>query len=995
MNFYYCIPWRFLRNVYDTVRICMLDVAQVDLISQSLTEKSETDMEARKPEGDLEVMKPKQVEVWLDANRDWFEDFFLKGANRDLVEKWLDLHKDEDTASPLSSSSPTNTPSPSSPSPINNPPIQPIPPMSPQTTRRVTLSEPEDKSESNSSDEGIANIPVRPRSGSRQYLRQDFAKARSKTVFSTWAAGTGARDSSMQLDSEPLSPKERAMGDGTGKGFAGRRRLRRASTVPPPQTFASTLSSLLEPRVRLPHRTSITHEAKLQLRSANEREFFLALVKDISHDLDLNSLRGKILSNVGILVDAERVELFLLEGPKGKEVLVSKKRDLSPGVPTHRPTDWLLGFGKTDPEGSLIVKVGESLIGKVAETGRAVKISSPVEEPPCLNDVQPNLGSRAESLLCLPIRNSEDDVIGVALVINKVTGATFSADDEKLLETYLTFCGIGISNAMLFDTYMKEYDRNRKLLEVAHDLFEEQTSLDNVVQKTMLRAQSLLKCERCSVMIIKDPSAETITFSKVFDLPGSTSNGHTNPTFASGDIKLANGIIEQVAISGESVNVSDGQNDPRIDKELDKSIGFQTNSLLCMPIRDNKCQTIGVAQVLNRTDGFPFDENDEQLFEAFTIFCGLGINNTIMFNEVTKAMAKQQVALEVLSYHACTTKQEVRALKDARLPDIKKLKLVRFDFDDFSLEADEMLKASLKMYIQTGFLDKFKISQDVLSRWLLTVRKNYRPVAYHNFRHAFNVQQVMFAILQNTGVAKYLSDIEQLTLLVGCLCHDLDHRGTNNAYQEKSQSPLAQLYGSKATMEYHHFNHAVMILSSQGHNIFGNLSPEQYSEAMNILKHSIISTDLALHFKVRGQFFEMIRNQTHNWNSPQNKELLRSILMTASDVAASTKPWRIQQKIAELVTSEFFDQGDMERKELKIEPTSMFDRSRKDELPEMQLGFIDGVCIPLYESLVHVSVKFRPMLDGVTANRQKWYDLNEQRKRRKKSSYHNSKQGSV
>lgn len=25
---------------------------------------------------------------------------------------------------------------------------------------------------------------------------------------------------------------------------------------------------------------------------------------------------------------------------------------------------------------------------------------------------------------------------------------------------------------------------------------------------------------------------------------------------------------------------------------------------------------IGVAQVLNRTDGFPFDENDEQLFEV-------------------------------------------------------------------------------------------------------------------------------------------------------------------------------------------------------------------------------------------------------------------------------------------------------------------------------------------------------------------------------------------
>ena len=35
-----------------------------------------------------------------------------------------------------------------------------------------------------------------------------------------------------------------------------------------------------------------------------------------------------------------------------------------------------------------------------------------------------------------------------------------------------------------------------------------------------------------------------------------------------------------------------------------------------------------------------------------------------------------------------------------------------------------------------------------LVRWLLAVRKNYRTVAYHNWRHAFNVCQSMFAVLQ-------------------------------------------------------------------------------------------------------------------------------------------------------------------------------------------------------------------------------------------------------
>ena len=36
----------------------------------------------------------------------------------------------------------------------------------------------------------------------------------------------------------------------------------------------------------------------------------------------------------------------------------------------------------------------------------------------------------------------------------------------------------------------------------------------------------------------------------------------------------------------------------------------------------------------------------------------------------------------------------------------------------------------------------------VLCRWLLTVRKNYRNVAYHNWRHAFNVCQSMFSLFK-------------------------------------------------------------------------------------------------------------------------------------------------------------------------------------------------------------------------------------------------------
>ncbi len=42
--------------------------------------------------------------------------------------------------------------------------------------------------------------------------------------------------------------------------------------------------------------------------------------------------------------------------------------------------------------------------------------------------------------------------------------------------------------------------------------------------------------------------------------------------------------------------------------------------------------------------------------------------------------------------------------------------------------------------------------------------------------------------------------------------------------------------------------------------------------------------------------------------------------MTACDVAAICKPWEVQQVVAKLVASEFFQQGDYERNQLHVEP---------------------------------------------------------------------------
>uniref|UniRef100_A0A8B9FPC4 Phosphodiesterase n=1 Tax=Amazona collaria TaxID=241587 RepID=A0A8B9FPC4_9PSIT len=810
---------------------------------------------------------------------------------------------------------------------------------------------------------GSAGGPgVLQRRASQKELRKSFARSKAIHANLTYDEHVHGRAQ------EPLSSVRR------------RALLRKASSLPP--TTAHILSALLESRISLPQYPPTALDYKRYLKEHNERQFFLELVKDISNDLDLTSLSYKILIFVCLMVDADRGSLFLVEGAAGgKKSLVSKFFDVHAGTP-------LLPCGSTENSNEVQVPWGKGIIGYVAEHGETVNIPDAYQDRRFNDEIDKLTGYKTKSLLCMPIKNSDGEIIGVAQAINKTPGgAPFSDDDEKVMQMYLPFCGIAISNAQLFAASRKEYDRSRALLEVVNDLFEEQTDLEKIVKKIMHRAQTLLKCERCSVLLLEDIESPVVKFTKSFELLSPKCNADTDNSFKDSveksssysDWLINNSIAELVASTGLPVNISDAYQDPRFDAEADQISGFHIRSVLCVPIWNNNHQIIGVAQVLNRLDGKPFDDADQRLFEAFVIFCGLGINNTIMYDQVKKSWAKQSVALDVLSYHATCSKAEVDKFKAANIPLVSELGIDDIHFDDFSLDVDAMITAALRMFMELGMVQKFKIDYETLCRWLLTVRKNYRMVLYHNWRHAFNVCQLMFAMLTTAGFQEILTEIEILALIVGCLCHDLDHRGTNNAFQAKSGSALAQLYGTSATLEHHHFNHAVMILQSEGHNIFANLSSKDYSDLMQLLKQSILATDLTLYFERRTEFFELVSKGGYDWNTKNHREIFRSMLMTACDLGAVTKPWEISRQAAELVTSEFFEQGDRERSELKLTPSAIFDRNRKDELPRLQLEWIDSICMPLYESLVKLNVKLKPMLDSVAVNRGKWEELHQKR----------------
>ena len=57
--------------------------------------------------------------------------------------------------------------------------------------------------------------------------------------------------------------------------------------------------------------------------------------------------------------------------------------------------------------------------------------------------------------------------------------------------------------------------------------------------------------------------------------------------------------------------------------------------------------------------------------------------------------------------------------------------------------------------------------------------------------------------------------------------------------------------------------------------------------------------------------------------------------------------WSSSKRVAELIYKEFFTQGDLE-KAMGNKPIEMMDRE-KAFIPELQLQFIDGIALPVYE----------------------------------------------
>ena len=117
-------------------------------------------------------------------------------------------------------------------------------------------------------------------------------------------------------------------------------------------------------------------------------------------------------------------------------------------------------------------------------------------------------------------------------------------------------------------------------------------------------------------------------------------------------VKLGAGIVGAVATMGKTLNVPDAYRDPRFNKKIDMATGYRTRQILCLPIKNQRSQVIGVVQCINKKRGgqvFTMDD-EERLSELARI--GFEANNRAENIGARRLHTVLEKLLEEISFHA-------------------------------------------------------------------------------------------------------------------------------------------------------------------------------------------------------------------------------------------------------------------------------------------------------------------------------------------------------
>jgi sigma-B regulation protein RsbU (phosphoserine phosphatase) len=108
-------------------------------------------------------------------------------------------------------------------------------------------------------------------------------------------------------------------------------------------------------------------------------------------------------------------------------------------------------------------------------------------------------------------------------------------------------------------------------------------------------------------------------------------------------VEVGEGVVGAVAASGEAEILDDPYADSRFDPRFDQLTGYQTRSLLTVPVRDREGFLIAVLQLLNHRGG-GFSEADVEFLEELGVPFAIALTTADLHREI---VAREQLRREV------------------------------------------------------------------------------------------------------------------------------------------------------------------------------------------------------------------------------------------------------------------------------------------------------------------------------------------------------------
>jgi GAF domain-containing protein len=172
-------------------------------------------------------------------------------------------------------------------------------------------------------------------------------------------------------------------------------------------------------------------------------------------------------------------------------------------------------------------------------------------------------------------------------------------------------------NASSFNTRLESYQRLLSISQVITSTLDLLTLLDLIVNA----ARDLTQTEATSILLLDNKTGqlyfEAVTGSK------------------SDEIKRVvvppNSLAGWVAREGTVQIVNDVSKDDRFYAQSDVSTGFQTRSMIAVPMK-YKERTIGVLEAINPVDGRIFSDEDVELLTTLSAQAAIAIENARLFH---------------------------------------------------------------------------------------------------------------------------------------------------------------------------------------------------------------------------------------------------------------------------------------------------------------------------------------------------------------------------